>query len=117
MHYEGLMASVIVGTEQTKWFRFQIGVFQGCTLSTMLFDTTFNTLFDSIEVFKEEYGYTFSSVDLIKLVTGYADDIALVTETAVANQFIIAHVECLYKLGSNNESKASQMLRNCDDCR
>ena len=39
MYYEGLMASVIVGSEQTSWFRYQQGVFQGCTLSTMLFNT------------------------------------------------------------------------------
>lgn len=69
-------------------------MFQGLSLSTMLFDTTFNTSFDCIEVLKQEYGYTFPCVDLTKLVTGYADDIALFTETAVANQFIIVDVEC-----------------------
>ena len=60
----------------------------------MLFGTAFNTLFDSIEGLRDKYGYTFSSIDLTKLVTGYADDIGLITETAVANQLIIAHIEC-----------------------
>ena len=32
-YYEGLVASVLVGQEQTKWFRFGIGGYQGCTLS------------------------------------------------------------------------------------
>ena len=52
-YYEGLMASVIVGNEQTSWFRYQQGVFQGCTLSTVLFDTAFNTVFDSIMGYEE----------------------------------------------------------------
>ena len=37
-YYEGLMASVSVGTAQTPWFWFGIGVFQGCTVSTVLFN-------------------------------------------------------------------------------
>ena len=62
MYYEGLAASVMVGTEQTKWFRFQTGVFQGCTLSTMLFDAAFNTVFDCILDMEEECGYKFTAV-------------------------------------------------------
>ena len=64
MYYEGLTASVMVEQEQTKWFRFQIGAFQGCTLSTMLFDTTFNTVFDCIQDLREECGYKFTEVDI-----------------------------------------------------
>ena len=64
MYYEGLAASVMVGKEQTKLFRFQIGVFQGCTLSTMLFDMAFNTIFDCILDMKEECGYKFTEVTI-----------------------------------------------------
>ena len=48
LYYEGLVASVMVGPHQTKWFRFQIGVFQGCTLSAILFNAAFNTAFDKL---------------------------------------------------------------------
>ena len=64
MYYEGLVASVMVGTEQTKWFRFQTGVFQGCTLSTMLFDAAFNIVFDCILDMEEECGYKFIDVTI-----------------------------------------------------
>ena len=89
MYYEELTASVLVGPKQTKWFRFQIGVFQGCTLSTMLFDTAFNTVFEKVSKLKATHGYKFSHVDLIKLITGYADDIGILSEFCGANQEII----------------------------
>jgi len=67
-YYEGLCATVMVGTELTCWFRFEIGVFQGCTLSTMLFDTAFNTVFERVSVLLHEYGYQYSGVDVTKLI-------------------------------------------------
>ena len=93
MYYEGLMASVIVGTEQTSWFRYQQGFFQGCTLSTMLFDTAFNTVFDSIIGFTEEVGYKFLAADVTLLVSGYADDIGIFTEWNHQNQFILDKID------------------------
>ena len=47
-YYEGLIASVMVRDAQTAWFRFGIGVFQGCTLSTVLFNAGFNTSFEHL---------------------------------------------------------------------
>jgi hypothetical protein len=132
MYYEGLAASVMVEREQTKWFRFQIGVFQGCTLSTMLFDMAFNTIFDCILDMKEECGYKFTEVTIEddwsrtekpyqkttpgktvkltkkekeaidmkrktlkveKIVTGYADDVAAITEWPSQNQKVINAME------------------------
>ena len=92
-YYEGLIASVIVGSEQTSWFRYQQGVFQGCTLSTMLFDTAFNTMFDSIIGYEEDMGYQFTSADVTLLVSGYADDIGIFTEWNHQNQFILDKVD------------------------
>ena len=58
-YYEGLMASVIVGTQQTPWFRFGKGVFQGCTVSTVLFNIAFNTSFEHLSVLEHECGHNF----------------------------------------------------------
>ena len=55
--YEGLMASVMFKDAQTAWFRFGIGVFQGCTISTVLFNAGFNTSFEHLALLEEEYGY------------------------------------------------------------
>ena len=81
-YYEGLMASVMVGDAQTAWFRFGIGVFQGCTISTVLFNAAFHTSFEHLTPLEEECGYQFRDQSrrmLRVLVTGYADDIGLLT--------------------------------------
>ena len=85
-YYEGLMASVIVGTQQTPWFRFGKGVFQGCTVSTVLFNIAFNTSFEHLSVLEHECGYNFYAQKGEKRVirifqTGYADDLGIVTGT------------------------------------
>ena len=93
MYYENLVASVCVNDEQTKWFRFCKGVFQGCTLSTMLFNTAFNTVFQKVKGLTKSHGYTFSDVDLTKMITGYADDIGILTNRDVYNQVVLDSIQ------------------------
>ena len=59
----------------------------------MLFDTAFNTVFDSIVGFTEEVGYKFSGVDVTLLVSGHADDIGIFTEWNHQNQFILDKID------------------------
>ena len=40
-YYDRLMAKVITINWQTNFFHYDIGLFQGCTMSTILFDTKF----------------------------------------------------------------------------
>ena len=88
-YYEGLCATVLVGNEFTCWFRFQIGVFQGCTLSTMLFDTAFNTVFQRVSALLSDFGYKYSDSEVVKLILGYADDICNMTSLASHNQAVV----------------------------
>ena len=78
-YYEGLMAAVMVKGVMTRWFRFMIGVFQGCTASTILFNVAFNTCFEHLNVLREECGYQFSKAPVKLLTTGYADDLGMAT--------------------------------------
>jgi hypothetical protein len=83
-YYEGLMACVLVGKETTPWFRFGIGVFQGCTVSTILFNAAFNTVFEHLSVIEDDCAYQFRNQKpgkpiLQVFVTGYADDLGIVT--------------------------------------
>ena len=84
-YYEGLMASVTMGEAQTPWFWFGIGVFQGCTVSTVLFNAGFNTSFQHLSTLESSCGYQFryerKGKPLRLMQTGYADDLALVTGT------------------------------------
>jgi hypothetical protein len=92
-YYEGLCAAVMVNSEITQSFRFQIGVFQGCTLSTMLFDTAFNTVFQRVSKLLQSHGYHYSDSDVVKVILGYADDIANMTHHRGHNQEIIQLIE------------------------
>ena len=92
-YYEGLCAAVLVNDTVTRSFRFQIGVFQGCTLSTMLFDTAFNTVFQRVSRLLQSHGYKYSDAEVIKVVLGYADDIANVTHLRGHNQEVIQVIE------------------------
>ena len=77
-YYKGLMASMMIGDAQTAWFRFSIGVFQGCTIPTVLFNAGFDTSFEHLTRLEEECRYQFrdQSIQMLcVLVTGYADDI------------------------------------------
>ena len=80
-YYSSLFAQVVTKKWKTSFFPFHIGVFQGCTVSPILFDTVYQICLD----FTEQYGtdpYVFSSdfnlkakygqVELLQLA--YADD-------------------------------------------
>ena len=136
--------------------RFQIGVFQGCTLSTMLFDTAFNTIFDCVLDMKEECGYKFTAVTIEddwsrtekpyqkttpgktvkltkkekeaidmkrktlkvkKIVTGYADDVAAITEWPSQNQKVINAMEEWLDWSETMKAKTAEMSSNGDEGR
>ena len=80
---------MLVNDELTRSFPFQIGVFQGCTLSTMLFDTAFNTVFQRVSHMLKSDGYHFSDAEVIKVVLGYADDIANITAKMQHNKKLL----------------------------
>ena len=88
-YYESLIAMVEVpDVFQTSPFHFGIGVFQGCTLSPLLFNIVIQLLLDSLEkpAF-QPYAYRFSSVqDCSLLSSAYADDVELVTCLPEENQ-------------------------------
>lgn len=79
-----------MGNVQTKewstgFFLFDIGLFQGCVLSTILFDCVFQLLLDMLAPNKH-LGYTYKGVDITKLDRAYADDLALSTKNTKCMQ-------------------------------
>ena len=59
----------------------------------MLFDTAFNTVFDKVKNLTLSPGYKFSDIELIKLVTGYADDIGVLTNLNIDNQEVLDSIQ------------------------
>ena len=80
-YYEKLCAAVHINGELTPWFWFEVGVFQGCTVSTILFNVAFNTSFMHIQPLEAECSYVFRNQKISVLQTGYADDLGIVTGT------------------------------------
>jgi len=87
-YYEKLCAMVITKEWTTGVFLFDIGLFQGCVLSTILFDCVFQLLIDFLKPTKK-LGYTFKAAPDITINTkAYADDLTLTAKNATDNQYI-----------------------------
>jgi hypothetical protein len=87
-YYEKLMATVTTSDWSTNFFLFDIGLFQGCVLSTILFDCVFQLLLDFLKPM-DHLGYKFKRPGckgVVKLAQAYADDLALTTRNAKDNQ-------------------------------
>ena len=101
-HYERLFAIVDVpGEFQSKPFHFTIGVFQGCTLSPLLFNIVIQLLSDTLEKPDLQFsaaGYRFSSLkDISLLCSAYADDIEIVTSSPKENQALLDRTDDFLK--------------------
>ena len=80
-YYDKLCAKIVTKNWSSMFFLFDIGCFQGCVLSAILFDCVFNLLLDYLRPL-ERLGYTIKST-LIKVTDkAYADDLNLTAGTA-----------------------------------
>ena len=73
-YYEKLCAKVTTKDWTTAFFNFDIGFFQGCVLSTILFDCVFQLLLDFLDPLKHE-GYSFKEIQVTIMHKAYADDL------------------------------------------
>ena len=101
-YYERLCAIVDVpGEFQLKLFHFAIGVFQGCTLSPLLFNIVIQLLLDTLEKPDLQFsaaGYRFSSLkDCSLLSSAYADDIEIVISSPKENQALLDRTDDFLK--------------------
>ena len=75
--YEGVQASVQVDGQQSRWFRVEEGLRQGCPLSPLLYSIYIMGMVEELE--RESLGVKVSGVWCGALL--YADDIVLIAET------------------------------------
>ena len=85
-YYEKLMAKVKTREWTSGFFLFDIGLFQGCVLSTILFLCVFQLLLDFLKPLKAQHGFKFKQAQTKALAEAYADDLALATRNAEGNQ-------------------------------
>ena len=87
-YYEKLMAKVVTKEWSTDFFLFDIGLFQGCVLSTILFDCVFQLLLDYLRPI-QHLGYSHKSVLVTCFEKAYADDLNLTTKNPKDNQIAV----------------------------
>ena len=91
-HYLGLLrqdvCQVVAGDRETAYFRYLVGLFQGCVLSTILFDMVFNLCLDLLAKY-DAWGYTFKGTEIQTLRKAYADDLTLLPKNVVKAQIIL----------------------------
>lgn len=86
-YYEKLCAKVTTKAWSTGFFGFDIGLFQGCVLSTILFDCVFNLLLDFLSVLEEKNKFIIQkSLNISSFTKAYADDLCITTRTPAGHQ-------------------------------
>src|ERR1043165_7339261 len=71
---------------ELTFFMFDLGLFQGCVLSCILFNCVFQLLLDLVEDLLVNEGYQFKASDIIIFLEAFADDLSIATSTPEANQ-------------------------------
>ena len=69
-YYDELFVRVRTQKWTTDWFMFQIGLFQGCPLSVVLFLVVFNLLLDLLKT-KQDLGYQLKNSNLKQMQKAY----------------------------------------------
>jgi len=107
-YYNKLMATVETKEWSTGFFLFDIGLFQGCVLSTILFDCVFQLLLDFLNPL-EVFGYKFKTAESQRLTRAHADDLALtVRDTPQAPTSLRLHGQILV-LDQDHEGQTPQV--------
>src|SRR5690242_17985942 len=77
------------GLKTSDIFKFDIGLFQGCVLSCILFNCVFQMLLDLIAPLAEAHGYKFKDLPVVLHDQAFADDLSILTSIPELNQFTI----------------------------
>jgi len=84
-YYEKLCAQVRVKDKRTPFFSFDIGLFQGCVLSCIVFNCVFQMLLDLIAPLSQANGYKFKELSVVLHDQAFADDLSILTSTPGLN--------------------------------
>jgi len=109
-YYEKLCAMVTANDWSTGFFLFDIGLFQGCVLSTILFDCVFQLLLDFLRP-KSCLGYTFKSTPTVStFIKAYADDLTLITRNTQDMQLSVDSTNTWLKWTQTMKAKPSKCI-------
>jgi hypothetical protein len=81
MYYNVLVASIVCDDWSSKPFAYEIGVFQGCVISPILFNMVFNLLLDILLPYTVDHGYKLTPTLYVHDLA-YADDLSIIARDA-----------------------------------
>jgi hypothetical protein len=81
IYYDMLFATIETREWSSKCFTYEIGVFQGCVISPLLFNMVFNLLLDLLSPRTDEAGYELKKTNVVIHDLAYADDLSIVARS------------------------------------
>ena len=83
-YYDNIFAFVVTKNWSTDFFALQIGLFQECCMSVMIFNVVFQKLLDYHSQFcqRKRIGYAFKNAQITVVNLSFADDITLAASDA-----------------------------------
>ena len=109
-YYEKLSAFIHTNSWSTGFFLLDIGLFQGCVLSTILFDCVIQLLIDFLRP-KKRLGYVFKSTPSVtSFLKAYADDLTLNTRNVIDMQLAVDDTDRWLKWTETMKAKPSKCI-------
>ena len=103
-YYDKICAQIRTKEWKTPFFVFDIGLFQGCVLSCILFNCVFQLLLNLVAPLSKKNGYNFKDSSVVLHDQAFADDISIMSSTPkLAQQSIDVLLRFLewYRLQAN----------------
>lgn len=91
-YYAGLYGRFSVQDWTSDWQKFSIGIFMGCTLSPILFVTTFNLLNEFVSQLSPKLYFMKKKDTHIPVLKEYMDDITICTASVASAQEVLGKV-------------------------
>ena len=116
-YYDKICAQIRSKEWRTPFFVFDIGLFQGCVLSCILFNCVFQLLLNLVARLSSANGYKFKEIPVVLHDQAFADDISITSSTPqLAQQSIDVIVKFLewYHLQANPKKCITMAMKKFD---
>ena len=77
-YYDGLWSRSTTSSATSHWFRYELGIFAGCTISVILFIAAFNIIIEFVAADKLSR-YRLANGNLLPLLRAFMDDLSVMT--------------------------------------
>jgi hypothetical protein len=116
-YYDKICAQIRSKDWRTPFFLFDIGLFQGCVLSCILFNCVFQLLLNMVAPISLKNGYEFKDVPVVLHDQAFADDISILSSSPELAQETINVVERFliwFRLQANPKKCISMAMKKFD---